>query len=221
MEIPATFGSRLRSLRERKEPPMSQEQLAKDLEVSRASIGYYENASRTPDIAFLAKAAEYFDVSYDYLLGKSENTKREHTGIGEYLGLSDKAIEVIKKMHAKRTEQAEGLDLSYYNNQANIDWAIFEQLFYGDALREICKYVKQTALDPESFLVLSVRQGNQEEWVDARVNEILSKGKAAGSAERTAPSIHDIVVPPERMRTILLDGLAEELDKIRDTVLPG
>lgn len=64
-----TFGTRLRYLR--KEKDITQEELSKLVTVSRAAIGRYENDERTPDYATLKSFADYFDVSTDYLLGRS------------------------------------------------------------------------------------------------------------------------------------------------------
>lgn len=64
------FDKRLRNLREVK--GYNQEKLAKLLGLSSSTIGMYEQKRRQPDNETLVKIAEIFDVSTDYLLGKSE-----------------------------------------------------------------------------------------------------------------------------------------------------
>ena len=64
------FATRLQCLR--KEAGLNQTELAEKLGASRASISAYENGDRTASIEFLAKAAEYFHVSTDWLLGLAE-----------------------------------------------------------------------------------------------------------------------------------------------------
>lgn len=64
------FGERLRQLRF--ESGLSQQTLSTKLEISKAALCYYENGQRAPDINILACMAEYFNVSADYLLGKTE-----------------------------------------------------------------------------------------------------------------------------------------------------
>ena len=61
-----------RLLRLRSTSGLSQSELADKLCVSRGIISYYENGERTPDVIFLAKIREYFQVDYAYLLGESE-----------------------------------------------------------------------------------------------------------------------------------------------------
>ena len=61
------------------------------------SISFYENGSRTPDIETLDRLHAFFNVSVNYLMGYASAGKEENVAIGEELGLSDKAIEVLRK----------------------------------------------------------------------------------------------------------------------------
>ena len=94
MTVMDTFAKRLRFLRE--ERKLSQTELAKDLGISRGSLSFYENAERTADIEILYRVSEYFGVTLDYLIGKSDNRTKENAVIGEDLGLSDKSISVLR-----------------------------------------------------------------------------------------------------------------------------
>lgn len=51
---------------------MSQAELAEKLGVSQQTISKYERGTREPDNETLAKLAEIFDCSIDYLLGKTD-----------------------------------------------------------------------------------------------------------------------------------------------------
>jgi len=53
---------------------MTQEQLGKKINVTKVSISGYENGTRSPDVETLQKIAEVFDVSIDYLLGRTDET---------------------------------------------------------------------------------------------------------------------------------------------------
>ena len=55
----------------RKERGLSQKQVAADLEISQALLSHYEKGIRECGLDFLVKAAEYFEVSCDYLLGRT------------------------------------------------------------------------------------------------------------------------------------------------------
>lgn len=66
------FGDRLRMLREEKD--ITQKQLGDIINVSDRVIGYYESNDRFPkDEEILRKIADFFNVSSDWLLGRSEN----------------------------------------------------------------------------------------------------------------------------------------------------
>jgi len=55
----------------RKERGLSQKQAAADLEVTQALLSHYENGKRECGLDFLVRAADYYNVSVDYLLGRS------------------------------------------------------------------------------------------------------------------------------------------------------
>ncbi len=62
---------RLKKLR--LERNISQLKLALDLNMNQNSISRYENGEREADYETLIKFADYFEVSLDYLFGRTEN----------------------------------------------------------------------------------------------------------------------------------------------------
>lgn len=62
---------RLKELRQKRK--ISQLKLAMDLEMNQNSISRYENGTREADYATLIKLADYFNVSIDYLLERTDN----------------------------------------------------------------------------------------------------------------------------------------------------
>lgn len=55
----------------RKDRNLSQKQAARDLKISQSLLSHYEKGIRECGIEFLARAADYYDVSTDYLLGRA------------------------------------------------------------------------------------------------------------------------------------------------------
>ena len=90
-----TFADRLTKLREN--TGKKRQEVADELEISRASLEYYEKGKRKPDIEVLAKIAEYYRVSTDYLLGLSiaSTTDKDVQFICDYTGLSEKSVDVL------------------------------------------------------------------------------------------------------------------------------
>ena len=62
---------RLKALRKKK--GISQLRLATELNTTQNTISRYETGEREPGIAELIKIADYFHVSVDYLIGRTEN----------------------------------------------------------------------------------------------------------------------------------------------------
>lgn len=62
---------RLRALRRQRK--LSQVRLAMELNMSQNTICRYETGEREADYATLVRIADYFGVSLDYLLGRTED----------------------------------------------------------------------------------------------------------------------------------------------------
>ncbi|MDY6368071.1 MAG: helix-turn-helix transcriptional regulator [Clostridia bacterium] len=65
------MAKRIRALRNEK--GVDQNTMAKDINVSNASISYWETAKQIPSAEVIYKMAKYFDVSADYILGIKED----------------------------------------------------------------------------------------------------------------------------------------------------
>lgn len=64
------FGRKLKELRlERK---INQSELGEIIGISPSTVGMYERDQRFPDKDILGKIADYFEVSVDYLLGRTD-----------------------------------------------------------------------------------------------------------------------------------------------------
>lgn len=64
-----SFGKKLRSLREEKR--LSQVELSKKLNVTSQALSQYELGKRIPDAEMIIRIADFFDVSVDYLLDRT------------------------------------------------------------------------------------------------------------------------------------------------------
>ena len=76
--------------------------LAEVVGVSRQAIGQWKDGNTLPDIVSLTRIADYFNVSADYLLGRSDVERLDSSGklnaACEVTGLSEKAINNIIKL---------------------------------------------------------------------------------------------------------------------------
>ena len=89
---------RLKELREQRR--LNQEGMALQLNVSQSTISAYEVGERTPDLETLIAIANFFNVSIDYLVGRSD--------IKQSIKRSDLTPDELKHLHAYR--QIKSLD---------------------------------------------------------------------------------------------------------------
>lgn len=100
------FHKNLSELRHRS--GKSQRQVAADLGISQALLSHYENGAREPGLAFVCRVCDYYGVTADYLLGRSDN--RDAISMAEALALvdalralTDQAESIIGKSTSNRT----------------------------------------------------------------------------------------------------------------------
>lgn len=101
------LGKRLRHLREKRK--LSQLELAKKLDMPNQNLSNYERGFRQPDYETLNKIADFFDVTADYLLGRSDDpqlTEKEEKEVDketkELLNLLDNLPEEERKKYIEK-----------------------------------------------------------------------------------------------------------------------
>ncbi len=99
---------RIRELREQKN--ISQKQIADIMHISQSSISEYESGNQQPPLDMIVKLADFFDVSIDYLLGRTDikisinkleqklRTKSGDVSINDFLRLRNDEKEVIGEL---------------------------------------------------------------------------------------------------------------------------
>lgn len=89
------FAERLAALRGK----MTQAEFADFLGLSRATLGFYENGTRIPDILSLRRISEKCNVSSDWLLGITDVKNYDMTlqAICGYTGLSPEAVQILNE----------------------------------------------------------------------------------------------------------------------------
>lgn len=92
------FGGRLRNLREQK--GCSVHELATALDKSDSTIRMWEIGKAKPDADTLCLLSDFFDVSIDYLFGRSIHRNESNQIIHNALGLSEGAMRSIKALRS-------------------------------------------------------------------------------------------------------------------------
>lgn len=98
MDYRIEFSKRLIQLREQR--GITQQELADKLKITRQSLSLYEKAERTINIELLARIADFFNVSTDYLMGRTDTaTMNEDIQTAcKITGLSEEAINKFAKI---------------------------------------------------------------------------------------------------------------------------
>ncbi len=87
------LGKNLRSMREI--AGMSQTEVARDLKLNRVTYNRYETGEREPGVQVLLSLAAYFDVSLDFLLGRTPLRLPLNALYAQHSSLSKDAVEKI------------------------------------------------------------------------------------------------------------------------------
>lgn len=92
------IGERIKLLREAKE--VTQDEMAKELNVGRETVARWENGTRDIKTEATVNIAKYFNVSTDYLLGLTSSTSTDISkiGISNKTGFSAPTVEKITQL---------------------------------------------------------------------------------------------------------------------------
>lgn len=100
------LGNRLKNLRENKD--LKQSQIAEALHISQQNYSRYENGQVELPLCTLIQLADYFNVSVDYLLGRSIN-QRDFDTIKDQKFLDRTVFEVLNDLNDLTTDQKKSL----------------------------------------------------------------------------------------------------------------
>ncbi|MCQ6560298.1 helix-turn-helix domain-containing protein [Paenibacillus mendelii] len=95
-----TMGDRLRELRLRKS--ISQEEVAKQIGITRSAYSHYEINNRQPVYETLKKLAALFNVSLDYIIGGEQSAKADPQVMPEALEI----IRILNSMDQDKRKQS-------------------------------------------------------------------------------------------------------------------
>lgn len=107
------IGERIKELR--KENEITQEELAKNIDVSTSMVGMYETNARKPSYEALIKIAKYFGVSTDYLLNTEEKLDAAINSLNKINHMSKNALAPKHKGISKNDIDKELCDIDQFS----------------------------------------------------------------------------------------------------------
>ncbi|AXO96232.1 MULTISPECIES: helix-turn-helix domain-containing protein [Bacillus] len=114
------IGEKIKELR--KNNKITQEQLGNAIGVSKMAISYFEKGKKSPGRESLEKIADYFNVTTDYLLGRSEDPElsEEENKIVTEEGKNIMAlIESLPEDERKKAWEQLEMYVTYMQNKKN------------------------------------------------------------------------------------------------------
>lgn len=152
MDYKETFAQRLINLREQKN--ITQQELADELGITRQSLSLYEKAERTINIELLAKIADFFNVSTDYLMGRTdtETLNEDIQTACKVTGLSEDAVKNIRKITMQENEKNMYKELMYIINSCTSyqeDTTQLKHIFINDKKAFVCNHFIESDMFPK------------------------------------------------------------------------
>ena len=154
MEINQDFPRTLALLR--REKKVSQRTAAQELGVSQALLSHYENGTREPGLAFVRRACDYYNVSADFLLGRSMS--RDGTNIIEAEELYDASAQ---KGNVLRGSLAAMLNKKLLVNSMDMLFDLLGKVGSKEAIAAASAYLGDA--EYKMFRLLHSASGTQDE----------------------------------------------------------
>lgn len=166
----------------RKEKGITQKELADILGLNITAIANYENKNtpRLPRKEILKRLCEYFGVSQEYILDDTiENKTNENIAIGDVLGLSDEAINTLKKYNSFQINKYLSskyfeyvcMDLDYYDK---ISSTYVELERFSLLLKQITAFPKENIAKTDLYNCSNLTNKNIQKLTQSFENVIDS-----------------------------------------------
>ncbi len=170
----------------RTEKKISQRKAAKDLLISQALLSHYENGVREPGLEFVVRAADYYSVSCDYLLGRTMS--REYVNIKEDVlpDASEDKDNVLKgnisvRLNKKLIVNSVALLMEVLDKMGDVNIISSVSSYLSIAVYKMYRYVYlANNSNDDSFFPLPAEFFSEACDAEMKKNEIKLKSSALG-----------------------------------------
>ncbi len=159
----------------RKERGISQKTAASDLGITQALLSHYEKGKRECGLDFLVRAADYYNVSVDYLLGRTSSSSGV-TVSGEELPDST----VSEKLTGSLSDAPTLLRKKLITNSIEIVFSLLIKTRNSELAKAVSNYLS-TAVYRSYRMVYSAGEQNDENSFAIPVKDVAGKTAAAMS----------------------------------------
>lgn len=132
----ADFASRLKQLRTERD--LLQKELADKVDIPRSTIAAWESGNRTPELGSAQALADFFEVSLDYLMARTNDPH------GTFLPTPDPNAAAVAKIAAALTEEPELAEFWDEISRREDLFLMFKQVrdLSPESIRKIIRVIK-------------------------------------------------------------------------------
>lgn len=194
-----SLGERLKTLRE--ERKLTQAELAKALDIKNQSVvAYWETDRNKPPIDRLVQLCDFFDVSADYFLGRSERTtilsKEE-----------DKLISMVRSLDARGKRTVYNIAKSEYETIREIGASVeYDGVSIDDSITESIKHVQT-----ENFFPTINKSHPEYAEMREKTKELLALRREVGASAEGITRFLWMLGYGSRVRLIDVTGILRGL----------
>jgi len=174
-KVTSLFADRLQDLIAESGKTISELSSSEGIGISSGSLSKYQNDAAEPGITALVKIADYFGVSFDYLLGKTNCKKRENINISERTGLSEKAVEYLCNMD--KIEFKNGI-AAHYEYEYMCPSKILSFILESEHFEIFMIYIQASIY--QAYQNLKQREFTPEDW--EAINHVFDIGQNVTTA---------------------------------------
>lgn len=186
-ETMTTFAEIIQDLRMSKNK--KRQEVADSIGISRASLEYYEKGKRKPDIEVLAKFADYYNVSADYLLGRT-NAKTNDKDVQFICDYTDLTADSVITLHNRNDysqvinlalSRAVRVEFDYFCYNLYNYWDCYEKYIEADY---IFTKAECSAPDENWRVMTNDRQKLSNKYIETENNKELFEFRVVKSFQR-------------------------------------
>lgn len=131
--------------------------VASELNISYSSLSKYERGDQQPSYETLIKMADYFNVTADYLIGRTSCKNIENQSISDSLGIDERTIDILKSL-------AGNPDDEYPDDITELDYleSIMQHPQFPTLMLQINSYYVYTTADWSNYPPYSISSSGQK-----------------------------------------------------------
>lgn len=190
----------------RKERGVNQRKAASELGISQALLSHYENGIREPGLDFVNRACDYYSVSADYMLGRTNLRETLLPGIGErsvsWEKSAQEAAVLLAALMRLITQSEDELALCAFRCMADAEYKFMRTMLAGAEGDIFSLSVEQArALADADLQIASLRLSEEQRSSELRPSaEVLKKSVA----KNTWKSIESLIAKTEERISALM-----------------